>query len=81
MATDFETGQLQGEVGTAENPRFTYEEAVHNRRSGKGMTLYTGEDIVQLDSDELIQRSGPKLKKLRLAVKESDLPLLPQGVL
>ncbi len=45
------------------------------------MTIYTGEDIIQLESDELIQRSGPKLKKLRLAVKESELPLLPQGVL
>ncbi len=29
----------------------------------------------------MIQRSGPKLKKLRLAVEESKLPLLPQGVL
>ncbi len=81
VATDFGTGQLQGEVGIPENPRFTYEEAVHNRRSGKGVTLYTEEDIVQLESDELIQRSGPKLKKLRLAVKESELPLLSQGVL
>ncbi len=81
VATDFGTGQIQGEVGTPENPRFTYEEAVHNQRSGKGMTLYTGEDIVQLEGDELIQRSGPKLKKLRLAVEESELPLLPQGVL
>ncbi len=79
VATDFRTGQLRGEVGTPENPQFTYEEAVHNRRSGKGVALYTGEDIVQLEGDKLIQRSGPKLKKLRLAFKESELPLLPQG--
>ncbi len=74
-------GQLQGEVGTPENPRFTYEEAVHNRRSGRGLTLYVGEDTVQPESDELVKRSGPKLKQLRLTVEESKLPLLPQGVL
>ncbi len=81
VATDFETGQLQGEVGTPENPGFTYEEAVHNRRSGRTMTLYVGEDIVQQEGDELIHRSGPKLKQLRLDVEESKLPLLPQGML
>ncbi len=54
---------------------------MHNRRSGKGVTLYTGENIVPLETEELIQRSGPNLKKLRKTVKESDLPLLPQGVL
>ncbi len=81
VATDFRTGQLRGEVGTAENPRFTYEKAIHNLRSGRNMTLYTGEDIIQLESEELINRSGPKLKRLRLAVEESKLPLLLQGVL
>ncbi len=81
MATDFETGQLRGEVGTPENPRFTYEEAVHNRRGGKGMTLYTGDNIVPSETDELIQMLGPNLKKLQRAVEESELPLLPQGVL
>ncbi len=81
VATEFETGQLQGEVLTPENRRFTYEEAVHNRRSGRDLTLYVGEDIVQQESDELVKRSGLKLKQLRLAVEESKLPLLPQGVL
>ncbi len=81
VATEYETGQLQGEVGTPENPRFTYEEAVHNRKRGRGMTPYVGEDIVQQESDALVNRSGPKLKRLRLAVKESKLSLLPQGVL
>ncbi len=81
VATVFETGRLQGEVGTPENPRFTYKEAVHNRRSGRTMTLYVGEDIVQQEGDELISRSGPKLKQLRLEVEESKLPLLPQGIL
>ncbi len=81
VATDFGTGRLQGDVGTAENPQFTYEEAVHNRRSGRSMTLHKGEDIVQLGSDELLSQSGPKLKRLRLAVEEATLPLLPQGVL
>ncbi len=81
VATDFETGQLQGEVGTPENPLFIYKEAVHNRWSGRTMTLYVGEDIVQQEGDELINRSGPKLKQLRLDVKESKLPLLPQGIL
>ncbi len=81
VATDFGTGKLQGEVGTPENPRFTYEGAVHKRRSRKDVILYTGKNNVPLETDELIQRSGPNLKKLRKAVKESDLPLLPQGVL
>ncbi len=81
VATDLGTGHLHGDVGTAENPRFTYEEAVHNRRSGRSMTLHTGEDVVQLGSDELLNQSGPKLKRLRLAVEEATLPLLPQGVL
>ncbi len=81
VATDFETGQLRGEIGTPENPRFTYEEAVHNRRSGRDLTLYAGEDIVQQEGGELVNRSGPKLKQLRLSVEESKLPLLPQGVL
>ena len=36
---------------------------------------------MQQEGDELIKRSGPKLKQLRLAVEESKLPLLPQGVL
>ncbi len=62
MATDFETGQLQGEVGTPENPGFTYEEAIHNRRSGQTMTLHVGEDIVRQTGEELINWSGPKLK-------------------
>ncbi len=31
-ATDFETGQLIGRVGTPEEPLFTYEQAVHYRR-------------------------------------------------
>ena len=31
-ATYFEMGQLHGETGTPENPRFTYEEAAHNWR-------------------------------------------------
>ncbi len=42
VATDFKTGQLQGEIGTPENPRFTYEEAVHNWRSRRDLTLYVG---------------------------------------
>ncbi len=81
VATDFETGQLQGEVGTPENPGFTYEEAVHNHRSGQAMTLHVGEDIVQQESEELIRRSGPKLKQLMMDVEASKLPLLPHGML
>ncbi len=81
VATDFETGQLQREVGTPENPGFTYEEATHNRQSGQAMTLHVGEDIVQETGEELIRRSGPKLKQLTTDVEESRLPLLPQGML
>ena len=81
VATQFRMGQLQGDVGTPDNPRFTYEEAIHNQRSGRDMTLHAGENIVQLGSEELLNQSGPKLKRLRLAVEEATLPLLPQGVL
>ncbi len=45
------------------------------------MTLYVGEDIKQQEGDALVNSSVPKLKRLRLTVKESKLPLLPQGVL
>ena len=45
------------------------------------MTLHVGEDIVQQAGEELIRRSGPKLKQLMMDVEESKLPLLPQGML
>ena len=45
------------------------------------MILHAGVDIVQLESEELLNQLGPKLKKLRLAIEEATLPLLPQGVL
>ncbi len=32
-ATDYETGHLKGDVGTPEDPMFTYEEAVHQRHA------------------------------------------------
>ncbi len=69
VATDFEIGQLQGEVGTPRNPRFTYEEGIHNRRTGKVMTLQVGKDIVSEEGDKLLHSSGPSLKKLRKAVE------------
>ena len=58
VATIFGMGQLQGDVRTSESPRFTCEEAVHNWRSLRNMTLHTGEDIIQLESDELLNQSG-----------------------
>ncbi len=42
------------------------------------MTLHVGEDIVQQAGEELIRRSGPKLKLLMMDVEESKLLLLPQ---
>ncbi len=81
VATDYETGQLQGDVGTPENLRFTYDEAIHNRRSGKEMTLHVGKDISSEEDDTLLQSLGPSLGRLWRAVEGSELPLLPQGVL
>ena len=81
IATDYETGQLHGDVGTPENPQLTYKEVIHNQRSGKAMTLHVGNDILSEEADHLIQSSGPSMGKLRRAVEESDLPFLPQGVL
>ncbi len=45
------------------------------------MTLYVGKDILSEERDKLLQSLGPSLEKLWKKNKESELPLLPQGVL
>ncbi len=45
------------------------------------MTLYVGEDIARQTGEELIHRSGSRLKQLTMDFEESRLPLLPQGML
>ncbi len=81
VATNYGSGQRQREVGTPENPQFTYEEALHNRRKGRKLMLYAGKDILSEESDRILESSGPSLEKLWRKVEESELPLLPQVVL
>ncbi len=63
-ATDYESGQLLGDVGTAKDPLFTYEEAVRHRHCKLGLTLYVGEDIIPVEGDRLSEMSEPNVKKL-----------------
>ncbi len=51
-ATDVETGQLRGNVGTPDDPLFTYEEAVRQRGTGQDLLLYVGPDIIPTGDDE-----------------------------
>ncbi len=61
-ATDFETGQLIGRVGTPEEPRFTYEQAVHHRKGRDDLQLVVGKDIPTEERDSL---SKAKIAKLQ----------------
>ncbi len=79
--TCFKTGQLLGEVGTHDNPWFTYEEAAHNQRSRTDLELHVGRDIPTEENSKLSQASGAAVDRLRKAVEESKLPQLPRGVL
>ncbi len=76
-ATDYETGQLKGDVGTL----FTYEEAVRRRRTGQDLLLCIGHDIIPAEDGGLLEMSEGILKKLRKQANEARLPELPKGLL
>ena len=81
-ATDMDTGQLKGNVGTPDNPLFTYEETVHQRGTDQGLLLRVGQDIIPAEEDEFPKkRSDGDLKKLRKQAMEAQLPKLLMGVL
>ena len=81
-ATDMETGQLRGNIGTPDDPLFTYEEAVHQRGTDQGLLLRVGQDIIPAEVDEFLKKkSEGDLKKLRKQAIEAQLPKLPTGVL
>ena len=77
-----DSGQLKGNVGTPDEPLFTYEEAVRQRTPGRDLLLWVGPDIVLAEEDEFLKkRSEGDLKKIRKKANEEQLPRLPPGVL
>ncbi len=79
--TDYETGQLRGDVGTPDDPLFTYEEVVRQRQAGQSLVLYVGGDIIPVEGGGLPEISERNLKKLRRQADETELPELPKGFL
>ncbi len=79
-ATDFETGQLMGRVGTPEDPLFTYEQAVHYRRGRDNLQLVVGADIPTEERDHLSRATISELSKRQTDVEAHRLPKLPRGV-
>ena len=81
-ATDMETGQLKGNVGTPDDPLFTYEEAVRWRGAEQNLLLCVGQDIIPAEEDEFPKKKSERvLKKLRKQAIEAQLPELLTGVL
>ncbi len=80
-ATDYEAGQLRGDVGTPEDPLFTYEEAVCQRHAEQDLMLCVGRDIIPVDGGALQEIAKQNLKKLRRQADEARLPELPKGLL
>ncbi len=76
-----ETGQLKGNVGTPDDPLFTYEEAVCQRGMEQNVLLCVGHDIIPVEDGELPKKLEGTLKKLRKQAIEARLPELPRGVL
>ncbi len=89
-ATDFETGQLIGRVGTPEEPLFTYEQAVHHRRGRDDLQLVVGKDIpteerddkkgtldcgLTLDQDGQWEDPAGAYKRLRLPTYHHSVPV------
>ncbi len=79
-ATDFETGQLIGRVGTPEDPLFTYEQAVHHRRGRENLLLVVGAAIPTKERDRLSEATISELSKRQTDVEAHRLPTLPRGV-
>ncbi len=80
-ATDYETGQLKGDVEIPEDPLFTYEEAVHQRNTEQDLLLCVGHAIIPAEGGGLSEMSEGILKKLRKQADEARLPELPKGLL
>ncbi len=80
-ATDMDTGQLKGNVGTPDDPLFTYEEAVRQRGTDRDLLLWVGPDIIPAEEDEFRKkRSEGDLNRIRKQADEVQLPQLPTGV-
>ncbi len=79
-ATDFETGQLIGRVGTPEEPLFTYEQAVHYRRGRDNLQLVVGADIPAEERDRLSKATISELSTRQTTVEGHRLSKLPRGI-
>ncbi len=79
-ATDFETGQLMGRVGTPEDSLFTYEQAVHHRRGREDLMLVVGAAIPTEERDRFSEATISVLQKRQAEVEAHRLPKLPRGV-
>ncbi len=80
-ATDFETGQLIGRVGTPEDPMFTCEQAVHHRRGRDNLLFVVGADIPTEERDRLSEATISGLNTRQTALEAHKLPKLPRGVM
>ncbi len=79
-ATDFETSQLIGRVGTPEALLFTYEQAVHHRRGCEDLLLVVGAAMPTEERDHLTEATITELNKRQTGVEAHRLPKLPRGV-
>ncbi len=79
-ATDFETGQLVGRVGTPEEPLFSYEQAVHHRKGRDNLLLVVGAAIPTEERDHLSAATISELNTRQAEVEAHQLPKLPRGV-
>ncbi len=53
-----DTRRLRGNVGTPEDPLFTYEEAVHQRGTEQGLLLRVGQNIIPAEEDEFLKKKS-----------------------
>ncbi len=73
-ATDYGTSQLMEQVGTPEEPLFTYEEAVHHRRGHNDLELHVGADIPTEERDHLSRAFATTLENRRKPWKPTVSP-------
>ena len=77
-----DTGQLRGSIGTPDNPRLTFEEAIRQHGTDRDPVLWVGQDIISTGEDEFLKkRSETDLRRIRNQVDEEQLPRLPPDVL
>ncbi len=79
--TDFETGQLAGQVGTPEDPLFPCEQTVHHRRGREDLLLCVGAYIPTEEKDHLSEVTIRTPQSSQADVEANQLLKLPHGVM